>query len=110
MLVHLSVEGLAILQIVVAFGLPTIVAYVTDSRARKAVKTWSLIVLSAVSSVLTSLLATSDFDLKQVALSFFGILLAAVAAHKGVTSNLGLSGADSAPAETGLHLGSPART
>lgn len=105
MLVHLSTEGLVILQMIVASILPTIVAYVTASNASSTAKTWALMVLAAVADVATSLLATPDFDVKQVVLSFFGILFAAIAAHKGVTSNLGLSGRGSAPAESGLSLG-----
>ena len=101
---HLSTESLLILQMIVASILPTLVAFVTDSNAPKEVKTYTLIVLSAAGSALTELLAAGQYEWKQVGLSFFAILFAAIAAHKGVTSNIGLSGADSAPAKSGFKL------
>jgi hypothetical protein len=100
--VTLSVTGLAILQMIVASVLPIIVAYVTDSRASAGAKTGALIVLTVLTDVLTSILTQPSFEPKQVALSFFAMLFAAIAAHKGVTSNIGLSGSGSAPAETNV--------
>lgn len=111
MIVHLSPLGLAILQMIVASVLPIVVAFVVDSRASSAFKTWTLIVLAALADVATSILATPEFEVKQVVLSFFGILFAAISAHKGVTSNpivgVPLSGSQSPVANSGFELGAP---
>lgn len=105
MLVHLSFEGLLILQIIVASVIPSLVAFIADSQASSKFKTGVTMFLSALGSALTELLATPDFDLKHAVIAFFGIWAAAIAAHKNVTKDLDLSGADSPPAQKGLSLG-----
>lgn len=95
----LSSEGLQVLNLAIAFIIPTLVALATKRLASGGVKFIVLAVLSAVLAVFSETVDKGAFVWSSAALLFLTNIVVAVASHFGVTSQIGLSGKHSKAAD-----------
>lgn len=84
----------ATLGIILAAGIPLLVAVVTKWRASPGLKTYVLLGLSAAAGVVTQVVAAKgDFTWQGVLKSFAEIAVIAIATHYGVYKPTGVSAA-----------------
>lgn len=79
---------------VVGVVIPTIVGLVTKKLASSALKSWVLLFLSAVSTVLVAAVTTGNFETEALVNGFFVTFVTAVAAHYGFFKPAGVTGTE----------------
>lgn len=93
-MVELSSEALQIINLLVAFIIPLLVALVTKRFAEGWVKSLALIVLAACLALLVEWRDTGSFVVFDATILFVQNVLVAVTAHVGILKPAGLSGSD----------------